>query len=44
MEVGDVERLLDVIPGSAGHPVGPERLPTTPEAIELRDRAIGECA
>lgn len=44
MEVDDVERLLDVVDGSAGHPVGQERSPTTPEAIELRDRAIVECA
>ncbi len=44
MEVDDVERLLDVIPGSAGHPVGRERSATVPDAIELRDRAIVECA
>ena len=44
MEVDDVERLLDVIPGSAGQPVGRERSATIPEAIELRDRAIVECA
>lgn len=44
MEVDDVERLLDVIPGSAGHPVGREWSPSIPEAIELRDRAIVECA
>jgi site-specific recombinase XerD len=44
MEVEDVERLLDVVPGSAGHAVGTEWRPGTPEAIELRDRAIVECA
>jgi site-specific recombinase XerD len=44
MEVGDVERLLDVIPGSAGHPVGRRHSATIPQAIELRDRAIVECA
>ena len=44
LEVDDVERLLDVIPGSAGHPVGREWVAGIPEAIELRDRAIVECA
>ena len=44
MEVDDVERLLDVIPGSAGTPVGHQAAPTVSEAIELRDRAIVECA
>jgi integrase/recombinase XerC len=44
MAVEDVERLLDVVPGSAGHAVGAERDPGLPEAIELRDRAIIECA
>ena len=44
MEVDDVERLLDVIPGSAGRPVDRDAAPTTTEAIELRDRAIVECA
>jgi site-specific recombinase XerD len=44
MEVEDVERLLDVIPGSAGKPVGPDGAATISEAIELRDRAIIECA
>ena len=44
MEVDDVERLLDVIPGSAGHAVGSEWVAGNPEAIELRDRAIVECA
>jgi site-specific recombinase XerD len=43
MEVDDVERLLDVIPGSAGQPVGAARDASLPEAIELRDRAIVEC-
>jgi site-specific recombinase XerD len=44
MEVDDVERLLDVIPGSAGHAVGAEWVPDVPAAIELRDRAIVESA
>ena len=44
MEVDDVERLLDVIPGSAGHAVGRTWTPGIPEAIEIRDRAIVECA
>jgi len=44
MEVDDVERLLDVIPGSAGHAVGIEWAAGVPEALELRDRAIVECA
>jgi site-specific recombinase XerD len=44
MEVDDVERLLDVIPGSAGHPVGREWKVSVTDAIELRDRAIVECA
>jgi site-specific recombinase XerD len=44
MEIEDVERLLDVIPGSAGHPVGTEWVSGMPAAIELRDRAIVECA
>jgi site-specific recombinase XerD len=44
LEVDDVERLLDVIPGSAGHAVGAARASDAPEAIELRDRAIVECA
>lgn len=44
MEVDDVERLLDVIPGSGGAPVGRHASPTVSEAIELRDRAIIECA
>jgi site-specific recombinase XerD len=44
MEVDDVERLLDVIPGSAGRPVGRDARPSVSEAIELRDRAIVECA
>lgn len=44
MEVDDVERLLDVIPGSAGTPVGRDARPSVSEAIELRDRAIVECA
>jgi site-specific recombinase XerD len=44
MEVADVERLLDVIPGSAGHAVGTAWGAGIPEALELRDRAIVECA
>jgi len=44
MEVADVERLLDAIPGSAGHAVGSKWVAGVPEAIELRDRAIVECA
>ncbi|MEX1335234.1 MAG: tyrosine-type recombinase/integrase [Candidatus Limnocylindrales bacterium] len=43
MEVEDVEHLLDVIPGSAGGAVGGPAA-TVSEAIELRDRAIVECA
>ena len=44
LAVEDVERLLDVVPGSAGHVVGGEWRADVPEAIELRDRAIVECA
>jgi site-specific recombinase XerD len=44
MEVGDVERLLDAIPGSAGHAVGGPWADGIPDALELRDRAIVECA
>ena len=44
MEVDDVERLLDVIPGSGGHAVAAPWKPGIPEALELRDRAIVECA
>jgi site-specific recombinase XerD len=44
LEIEDVERLLDVIPGSAGHNVGGPRSAGAPAAIELRDRAIVECA
>ncbi len=44
LEVDDVERMLDVIPGSAGHPVAAEWAAGMPEAIERRDRAIVECA
>jgi integrase/recombinase XerC len=41
MEVDDVERLLDVVPGSAATTGAPEARAT---AIELRDRAIIETA
>jgi site-specific recombinase XerD len=44
MEVSEVERLLDAIPGSGGHAVGQPWLPGIPAALELRDRAIVECA
>jgi site-specific recombinase XerD len=44
MEVAEVERLLDVIPGSAGHAVGMAWEAGMPAALELRDRAIVECA
>jgi len=44
MEVADVERLLDAIPGSAGHSVGGPWVKGVPAALELRDRAIVECA
>jgi integrase/recombinase XerC len=44
LEVEDVERLLDVIPGSAGHAVGTAWQTGIPQALELRDRAIVECA
>ena len=44
LAVDDVELLLDVIPGSAGHSVPGPWLDGLPEALELRDRAIVECA
>ena len=44
MEVDDIERLLDAIPGSAGQAVGQSPRPEVPGAIEARDRAIVECA
>ena len=44
LEVDDVERLLDAVPGSAGRPVGAARAADVSAAIELRDRAIVECA
>lgn len=44
LEVEEVEGLLDVIPGSAGHGVGGPRTADVPSALELRDRAIVECA
>ena len=42
LSVGDVEQLLDVVPGSAGHAVAVPRRDGLPEAVELRDRAILE--
>ena len=42
LEVADVERLLDVVPGSAGHAVGMPWHDDVAAAIELRDRAIVE--
>jgi site-specific recombinase XerD len=42
LEVADVERLLDVVPGSAGHAVGTPWHDDVGAAIELRDRAIVE--
>jgi site-specific recombinase XerD len=44
MDVDDVELLLDVIPGSGGHSVGGGWVDGIAEALELRDRAIIECA
>jgi site-specific recombinase XerD len=46
LEVGDVERLLDAVQGSAGRPPGPadERSGALAAALELRDRAIVEIA
>ncbi len=44
LAVEDVERLLDVVTGSAGHATGAPWLPELMTAIELRDRAIVECA
>ncbi len=44
LEVEDVERLLDAIPGSGGHAVGAAWTAGIPAALELRDRAIVECA
>jgi len=44
LAVEDVERLLDVIPGSGGQRVAGPALTGLPEALELRDRAILECA
>jgi site-specific recombinase XerD len=42
LEVAGVERLLDVVPGSAGHAVGRPWHDDVAMAIELRDRAIVE--
>jgi site-specific recombinase XerD len=44
MDIGDVEQLLDVVPGSGGHSVGGARVAGVPNALELRDRAVIECA
>jgi site-specific recombinase XerD len=46
LEVAEVERLLDVVAGSAGSPPGSRSAerPQLAEAIELRDRAIVETA
>jgi site-specific recombinase XerD len=46
LEVGEVERLLDAVEGSAGSPVGRSaaRAGRLREALELRDRAIVETA
>ncbi len=44
MDVSDVERLLDAIPGSGGHAVGRAWEDAIPRILELRDRAIVECA
>lgn len=44
MDVADVEQLLDVIPGSGGHSVGGPWVEGLDGALELRDRAIIECA
>lgn len=44
LAVDEVELLLDVIPGSAGHSVAGPWRDGLPEALELRDRAIVECA
>jgi site-specific recombinase XerD len=44
LAVEEVERLLDVIPGSAGHAVAGAWREALPEALEMRDRAIVECA
>jgi site-specific recombinase XerD len=44
LDVGEVEQLLDAIPGSAGHAVAGPWAEGLPEALELRDRAIVECA
>ena len=44
LDVDEVEQLLDVIPGSGGHSVGGPWVEGVPEALELRDRAVVECA
>jgi integrase/recombinase XerC len=44
LAVDGVEQLLDSIAGSAGHAVGAAWSAEVTEAVELRDRAIVECA
>jgi site-specific recombinase XerD len=44
LEVEDVERLLDATVGSGGQLVGGPAVAGLPDALELRDRAIVECA
>ena len=44
LAVEDIERLLDGVAGSAGHPVARPWGQSVNVAIELRDRAIIECA
>jgi site-specific recombinase XerD len=44
LAVDDVERLLDAVAGSGGPAVGAPTPEGLPEALELRDRAIVECA
>jgi len=44
LAIAEVERLLDAIPGSAGHAVAGPWREGVAGALELRDRAIVECA
>jgi integrase/recombinase XerC len=44
LEVADVERLLDTVQGSAGRGAADARRGAIADALELRDRAILECA